>query len=300
MGHLWPPPGGEEEDESDGEEFITECLPPGASASSAPAPPVAGPKAKSAPPPPSTRAFCLEALRSGVLSAEIMPLLMMELLEGKGGRGRGGIALDEEADGLGVDEDVMMTKGLAAIRNLARIKKEVSDNPGKVIREFEREVCDEMGIVPGQPWTLRDWARKQNWGRFRGLYRGVLMDIAAYEKLRRNQTQQAAAQLIQNIKAKRQSMLQGGDWTSAWLLTGLPDPVKGKEFAGTEAEMAATAEYLNSLADLRKKVKAAGPGQQNAGPEATLSDGEGEAEDGNLQPGAKRRPRKGARAKAEA
>ena len=44
-----------------------------------------------------------------------------------------------------------------------------------------------------------------------------MMDVAAYEQLRAGNHEVAAAQLVQNMKAKLQSVLQGGDWASAWL-----------------------------------------------------------------------------------
>lgn len=84
------------------------------------------------------------------------------------------------------------------------------------------------------------------------------MDSAAYELARAGDAQGAAAQLAQNMKSKLQCVLDGGDWRSAWLLTGIEDPISKREFAGSKSEMAVIANYVNSLHKLRKKVKEAG------------------------------------------
>ena len=76
-----------------------------------------------------------------------------------------------------------------------------------------------------------------------------------YELLRSGETNQATAQLVQNIKSKLQSVLSGGDWATAWLMTGLP----AHSFrAGNKEEMAVISGCMNSLHRLRKKIKEAG------------------------------------------
>ena len=39
-----------------------------------------------------------------------------------------------------------------------------------------------MGIVRGQCWTVRDYLKKQNWGKVKGMYRCAMMDAQAYEQ----------------------------------------------------------------------------------------------------------------------
>ena len=79
-----------------------------------------------------------------------------------------------------------------------------------------------------------------------------------YELLWSGETNQATAQLVQNIKSKLQSVLSGGDWATAWLMTGLPGPLSRKEWAGNKEEMAMISGCMNSLHRLRKKMKEAG------------------------------------------
>ena len=67
----------------------------------------------------------------------------------------------------------------------------------------------------------------------------------------------AAAQLCQNLKAKIQAV-QGGDWTAAWLLTGLVDPFEYTGYAGSKREMAVIAAYDKEMVKLAKLVAEAG------------------------------------------
>ena len=146
---------------------------------------------------------------------------------------------------------------MKAVVTLHRLHRRIKRRPGSICKKFEKEITTELGIVPGQPWTLRQWLAKQPWGKFRGIYRCAIQDAIAYEYLRNGQHEVAAAQLAQNMKSKIQSVLQGGDWSAAWLLTGIADPLTKKEWGGTQEEMAVVSEYVNALAKLKKKVKEA-------------------------------------------
>ncbi|CAK9012989.1 unnamed protein product, partial [Durusdinium trenchii] len=48
-----------------------------------------------------------------------------------------------------------------------------------------------------------------------------------------------------------------GEWASAWQLTGLPDPLSRREWAGTKEEMAIISGYMNSVHKLKKRMKEA-------------------------------------------
>ena len=110
-------------------------------------------------------------------------------------------------------------------------------------------------MIPGQAWTIRDYVKKQPWGKFKGIFRCAIQDAAVYEMLRRGDSDIAAAQVVQNLKSKIQSVIQHGDWQAAWLLCGLPDPLARREFAGSKEELAVVSGYLEALANLRKKVR---------------------------------------------
>ena len=101
---------------------------------------------------------------------------------------------------------------------------------------------------------MNDWVKRQRWGKNVSILRCAYMDIAALTAVRRGEHERAAAQLIQNVKAKLQMALTGGDWTQAWLLTGLEDPISAPVFAGDEDEMAAVAGYTAGMAELTKRL----------------------------------------------
>ena len=214
-----------------------------------------------------------KGLEAGQSPSEMMPMMMMMLMDqqkSKGsrkGKASSSILGGSDSDTSGSDDD-FRGKGMA---QLHRLQEQIQRRPRKICEQFEREVVEELGVVKGQPWTLRDYVRKQQWGKFKGIYRCAMMDVAVYESLRAGDAEVAAAQVVQNLKAKLQSVLQGGDWAAAWLLTGLPDPLARREFAGSKEEMSVISGYVEALHKLQKRVK------------ESQSRGHGE-EDGDEQP----------------
>ena len=206
-----------------------------------------------------------KALAGGQSASELMPLAMMALLmddkkkkRSKRSKAQGsdsGSLLGGSSSDDSDDDRKLQARGLKAVSSLHRLQDRIQKNPRKIYTTFEKEIREELGVVPGQSWTVKDYVRKQQWGKFRGIYRCAMMDVAVYEQLRAGQTEVATAQVVQNLKAKLQSVLQGGDWSSAWLLTGLSDPTQRREFAGTKEEMAIVSGYVEALANLRKKVR---------------------------------------------
>jgi hypothetical protein len=195
------------------------------------------------------------------------------------------IKKDSDGSDSGSDDDLdgsLLKKGLSHMRNLNRLKQRVKTRPRRIWRKFEDSVKEELGIGPGEPWTLRSWSRRINWGKFKGLRRCMEMQISVYELLKAGAADVARAQTVQNIKALRQSVLSGGDWTTAWLLTGLTDPTQRREFAGDEGEMSAITSYLGAMAELKKKLKPAhGKLGDSSGSEAGhVAEGGGAAAEG--------------------
>ena len=155
----------------------------------------------------------------------------------------------------GSDDDELSGRGMRAVSTLQKLHARILKRPKKVCELFEEEMIRELGVVPGQPWTVKDYLKKQSWGRFKGLYRTAVMDAAVYELLRSGKHEIAAAQVCQNLKAKMQAVLQGGDWDTAWLLTGLPDPLHHKEWAGSKEEMTIVSGYVEAITKLKKRIK---------------------------------------------
>ena len=162
----------------------------------------------------------------------------------------GGSASDSEEEGA-----TNRSGGMRAMNSLHKMQNRVNSHPKRICLAFEEEAAADLGIIPGQAWTLKDWLRKHQWGRFKGLFRCAIMDVSAYELIRAGKPEVAAAQLAQNMKAKVQAVIDGGDWTAAWLLTGLSDPMGRREFGGSKSEMAVVSGYLSALNKLKKQVK---------------------------------------------
>ncbi len=208
----------------------------------------------------------MQNLAGGQSANDLLPMMMFSMLmdqkkeknrkSRKGKRDQieilGGSSSDDSEDEPSKD------LGMKAITTLHRMHRRITRHPRALVREFERDMVDELGIIPGQSWTVKEWLKKQPWGKFKGLYRSAVMDAAAYEFARNGNSEAAAAQLCQNMKSKLQAVLAGGDWQTAWLLTGLEDPLQKREFAGSKAEMAIISNYMSSLSKLRKKVRETG------------------------------------------
>lgn len=206
----------------------------------------------------------LKGMSSGQSPADLMPMAMMAFMmnqqqakrrEGKSRRSRDsslGGSSSESSSGDSSDHEA----GMKAVTTLHRLHRRIRRRPKKIIHEFEKSLRAEMGVIEGQPWSVKDWLKRQPWGKFKGLYRASVMDAEAYELARAGDASGCAAQLAQNMKSKLQSVLQQGDWETAWLLTGI-DPLTRKEWAGSKSEMAVISNYISSLHKLRKKVKEA-------------------------------------------
>ena len=76
---------------------------------------------------------------------------------------------EEETDGQGI-------RGVArSMRSYAALKNRIHTQPTMFIKQFIAEVEERLGVAPNQPYTLRDHARRIQWGRFRSLHRVYLM-----------------------------------------------------------------------------------------------------------------------------
>ena len=150
-------------------------------------------------------------------------------------------------------EDREGTKVERQFRGVERIRRRIKDGDRKLVGEFEASVKRELGVAPGQPWTLADKWETIRWGRLRGLSRMYLQDVAVYEFLRQGRPDAALCQLVQNLKSKEQTALDNGSWEVSWHLTGLQDRTEKAPFAGSHREMAAVASYRRAVKELKLK-----------------------------------------------
>ena len=210
--------------------------------------------------------------RSGPSTPDLSSLVMLKMLEKmeKDDKKKKDVREDswDPHGGSGSESDEEMaghrTGGMKAMNSLHKMQSRVHSHPRRICTAFEEEAAMDLGVIPGQAWTLKDWLKRHQWGRFKGLFRCAVMDVSAYEQLRAGNPEVAAAQLAQNIKAKVQAVLDGGDWQAAWLLTGLSDPMGRREFGGSKAEMSVVSGYLSALNKLKKQVREAEGGGTNA------------------------------------
>lgn len=95
----------------------------------------------------------------------------------------GGSSSDsEDAAGLG-------GRGMKAVRSLHKMHDRVLQYPDRIVKEFEKEVVENLGICAGQSWTLLDWVKNQN---FAG--NASVRAMAVYELLRNKDYKAATAQ----------------------------------------------------------------------------------------------------------
>ncbi len=250
----------QEEEESSEDEEKEATLVPGFRPPGGVVPPKK-PKSKPAAPALDITGLIGHAMTTGAPLSDLTPLLLLDFMQkqganrghGRGGSSSGGGSVAESSSGE-ENESGMLKSGMKAIRNIEKMRSRVYKDPTGIVKRFESEIQRELGIVPGAPWMVLDWIRKLQWGKFKGIYRTAVMDVAVYELLRQNKKGEALAQLVQNLKAKRQCVLQQGERSTAWLLTGLQDPLESKHFAGEAVEMATVAAYTKALRELRTRV----------------------------------------------
>ena len=106
----------------------------------------------------------------------------------------------KRADSDSDDESRSFSQGggsseqLRAFGGVRLLRKDLVNKPGKVIKQFEADAKEELGVAEGQAWTYRDLTRAIGFGKMRGMYRlhvvfGEIL-LAARRRLQRAQPQQ--------------------------------------------------------------------------------------------------------------
>jgi hypothetical protein len=174
----------------------------------------------------------------------IIQLKVMELLSGT-------------ADG---DEmDVMGTGGrpggvAKAMSSYRKLKEQINRWPERLIVQYISDVKARLGVEHGQMWTLLDWSKRIQWGKFRSFMRCHVMIGEAIRLLDNGKPTHAMAHLCQCQKALHQASIDGGSWKNAWLLTLMPDPLAPQQFGGAEQELEVIAAYTRAISDLQTKA----------------------------------------------
>ena len=137
------------------------------------------------------------------------------------------------------------------MRELEAIRARITHHNEALYLNFEAECMKELGADTGMSWSLREWRRRQPFGKFTTLSRCAEQDVIIYQLMAQGKMMQAKAQLAQNLRSKIQCTLDGGRWDHAWFLTGQPDPIGRRTFAAPEFQIAAIAGYVSAVQKLR-------------------------------------------------
>jgi len=185
---------------------------------------------------------------------------------------------------------------MKAFRNLRLLKAHIRDKPEPIVKGYIERWSETLTESSDRPWSWADAQKSIRWGG-NVTARKAWVGLSATLRLLRARASpskeewRAQAQVVQLMKSFEQHALNGGSWVDAWHLSGLEDPEKGREFAGTEEELSVIVAHRKAMSALQAKT--GGPGR--APPAATSSAGP-PADGGNKTTRAQKR----AKAKATA
>ena len=173
------------------------------------------PKAAKLPSDVENLASLLPAGGSGVDVNQLVQLKMLEVLSGLKSKPHGGTdsgSGSEDGGQITSEEDELMKNSAKAFRNIDRMRSRIKRKPKKLVRAWLCRVRQDLGVVPGQAWTLADWVKGRAWGKHRGVMRSAVILAAVLEKLLAGENDQAQALLVQGLKATHQCALHSGAW----------------------------------------------------------------------------------------
>ena len=91
--------------------------------------------------------------------------------------------------------------GLKQMRELEAIRAGIAHHSESLYQQFEAECMRDMGVEPGMPWSLREWRRRQPFGKFTTLAGCAEQDVVVYQLLAQGKVKHARAQLAQNLRS---------------------------------------------------------------------------------------------------
>eukprot|EP00439_Symbiodinium_sp_Y106_P044463 s3833_g5.t1 len=108
-----------------------------------------------------------KGLAEGKDANDLLPtVLKVMLLDKEPRRSRAASSRDyldlhggSDSDDSDADED--KAKGMKAVELLHKLHRSIRRHPKKVCEQFEKEVIEDLGVVKGQAWTLKDYVKKQ-------------------------------------------------------------------------------------------------------------------------------------------
>ena len=179
----------------------------------------------------------------------------------------------DEPDSEGLD-------GLRVLRSMGRmrsLKDQFRKNPKRVVRDYVKH-WEEQLEAEGKPWTWRDVQQKIPFGKYRSMKRVFLMLGEILKSLLKGNSELAAAQCVQDMKAIHQ-FATDGTWKAAWPLTYMADPWDPHRHGGTETEIETILAYLKTQDELKVKTGKLGGGHQEGEGEKPKGKGKGKQAD---------------------
>lgn len=189
---------------------------------------------------------------------DIGTLVSLEILKTlkksrKKGRARSSSRSSEASSSSSRGQQVKPIGTAKAFRNYRKARKALRRKPLRHVKRYLQEIEDFLGCDQSTPYRLADFTKKLSWGKMRTLQRCHLMTSEALQLLLQGNVEETALQLVLNLRAMYQCSLDGGSWTSAWLLTYLPDPLEKPRFGGEAQDLEIIAGYLKAMQELEKK-----------------------------------------------
>ena len=140
-----------------------------------------------------------------------------------------------------------------ALKNYRKTQKDMKKNPSRRIKRYIKEVEQVLGADASVPYLLTDYTRKLAWGKFRTLQRLHHALSTILETQLKGKTMEAMLQMTQVLRSIHQCALGQGNWQTAWLITGMQDPLEKPRFGGEAQSLEVIAAYVKAMSDLEKK-----------------------------------------------
>ncbi len=140
-----------------------------------------------------------------------------------------------------------------ALKAYRKTQKDMKKNPVRHIKRYIKEVEQVLGADSSVPYLLTDYTRKLAWGKFRTLQRLHHALSTILETQLKGRTMEATLQITQVLRSIHQCALDQGNWQTAWLLTGMQDPLEKPRFGGEAQSLEVIAAYVKAMSDLEKK-----------------------------------------------
>ena len=214
-----------------------------------------------------------EALEKGDYAA-LLQVKMLEMLEGRGGRGSGrhahgrhsseSTSSSGSSDVGGGDRDKRKTD----FKSIHRRRKKFQRRPAHFWRRYRRRVLERLGVTHErrQHWTFQEYAKLQKgrFGHMQGLYRVYHHLHTVLQYCEEAQWKLVAPFLATLAQGILQAVLDDGKWHNAALLIPVQDPLEVDAWAGEPEDLEDVFQYRRAMHKLRTRLVAI-PGESNSG-----------------------------------